>query len=100
MAFGFIYFVFPVESITTGLNVLAFITIIVFVPFLPGNNIGALLEPGGIDMNFVVFEIVKGETTPAIVLLSSTKVTVCGSPTVVGLDHVTLCPDLISIFLG
>src|SRR5215212_12106052 len=42
-------------------------------------------------MNFVVFETASGETTPVIVLLSNTNVTVYGSAApCVGLYHVTL----------
>ena len=88
------------ESITTGLNVLAFNAIMVFVPFGPGKTIGSLLELGGELENVVVFETNKGETTPAMVLLSITNVTVCGSPTSVGLYQFTACPTFTSTLSG
>ena len=48
-------------------------------------------------MNFVTFETKSGETTPVIVLLSNTNVTVWGSAApCVGLYHVTLSPALTS----
>jgi hypothetical protein len=44
----------------------------------------------------VVFETARGDTIPALVLLSKKNVAVCGSATLVGLVHVTLSPVLIS----
>ena len=67
---------------------------------MPGNLSGSLLELGGIVVNCVEFGTANGETKPVLVLLSKTKVTVCGSPTDVGLSHVTLSPFLICIFSG
>jgi hypothetical protein len=84
-----------VESITVGLNVLAFKAMMVFVPSLLGNNIGALLDPGGKGMNLVVFETSSGETTRVFLVLSIINVSVCGSPILVGLFHVILCPAFI-----
>ena len=67
-----------------------------FVPPSPGTKTGSLLEPGGIALNSVLFETVRGEATPAEVLLSNRKVTVCGSAApIVGLYHSTLSPTLI-----
>jgi hypothetical protein len=50
--------------------------------------------------NSVEFGTANGETIFVVVLLSKTNVTVCGSPTVEGLTHVTLSPALICIFSG
>jgi hypothetical protein len=47
----------------------------------------------------VEFRTVNAETI-FVILLSKTNVTVCGSPTVEGLSHVTLSPALTCIFLG
>ena len=93
------------ESIATGLYTLELIAITAFIPLwllllLLGNKTGPLLEWGGKGMNFVVFETASAETTPVIELLCNTNVTVCGSATVVGLYHVTLCPALISTCWG
>ncbi|HEV2877796.1 MAG TPA: hypothetical protein VGW09_11015 [Nitrososphaeraceae archaeon] len=67
------------------------------LPFVSGSSTASLLEPGGKASNFVVPGTPSGDTTPAIVLLSNTKVTVCGSPTsFVGLCQVTLYPSLTS----
>jgi hypothetical protein len=46
------------------------------------------------------FGTANGETISVAVLLSKTKVTVCGSATVEGLSHVILCPTLICICCG
>ncbi len=67
--------------------------VLVPLPVLSGSNTGSLLELGGKGMNFVTFETKSGETTPVIVLLSNTNVTVWGSAApCVGLYHVTLSP--------
>jgi hypothetical protein len=60
--------------------------------------IGSLLEPGGIVMNFVVFGTVRGETIPALVLLSKKNVIVCGSATLVGFIHVGIYPKLAAYY--
>src|ERR687898_268330 len=95
------YLTLPEESIVTGLYVLALMPIRVFIPPLSGIKSASLLEPGGRGVNFVVFATRRGETTPAIVLLSSMNVTVWGSAArSVGLYHVTLWPALISMRWG
>lgn len=84
-----------------GLNVLALTAIRVFIPPSPGIKIGSLFEPGGVTVNSVVFETPSGETIPAVVLLSNTKVTVCGSAAPsVGLSHTTVSPALILVSYG
>jgi hypothetical protein len=71
----------PVESITVGLDALAFDpNIIVIVGLLWfGINTGSLLDLGGTAINFQEFVTVNGTLSCAFVLLSMTKVTVCGS---------------------
>src|SRR5215207_571662 len=86
-----------------GSNVRALTASRVFMPLpvISGSKTGSLLEPGGREVNFVVFATRSGETTPAIVLLSRMKVTVWGSAaSSVGLYHVTLSPAFISTFWG
>lgn len=51
-------------------------------------------------MNCVELDTLKGVANPVLDLLSKTKVTVCGSPTCVGLYQLTLLPDLISTCCG
>jgi hypothetical protein len=95
------YFTLPEESIVTGLYVLALTPIRVLIPPLSGIKSSSLLEPGGSGMNFVVFATRRGDTTPAMVLLSGINVTVWGSAAAsVGLYHVTLSPALISTSWG
>ena len=98
----FIKLTAPWESIAVGLYVLELTAIIVLMPVILslGKRIGSLFEPGGIVMNFVVFETARGDTIPAIELLSKKNVIVCGSATLVGLVHVTLSPVLISTVGG
>lgn len=50
------------------------------------------MEPAGTGVNCVEFDTINGQTISVVVLLSKTKVTVCGSATVDGLSHVTLWP--------
>ena len=51
-------------------------------------------------MNCVELETPKGPTNCAIDLLSKTKLTVCGSPTIDGLYQLTVSPTLICMFCG
>ena len=51
-------------------------------------------------MNCVELGTAKGTSGAIIVLLSNTKVTVCGSATAEGLSHVTLWPILTCICCG
>jgi hypothetical protein len=67
---------------------------------LPGTLSGSLLDLEGIGVNCVEFGTANGETNSVAVLLSKTKVTVCGSATADGLSHVTLCPTLTCINFG
>jgi hypothetical protein len=95
------YLMLSEESIITGLYVLALIPIRVLILPLSGIKSSSLLEPGGSGKNFVVFATRSGETTPAMVLLSITNVTVWGSAAPsVGLSHITRSPALISTFWG
>jgi hypothetical protein len=51
-------------------------------------------------MNCVELDTSNGTANPAIVLLSKTNVTVCGSATCVGLYQLTVSPVLISTCWG
>src|SRR5206468_13048331 len=100
---GLKWFTLPVESITPGFDALAFdADMMVMEGFLlfGGNNTGWLLEPGGIDTKLDEFLTANCALNGAFVLLSVTKVTVCGTPTFAALYQLTIWPGPICICLG
>jgi len=62
--------------------------------------VGWLLDPGGKGTSSLIFRIANGVIILVMVLLSKTKLIVCGSATGVGLYQVTLYPSLICIRCG
>jgi len=75
-------------------------TVFTALPGLEGSKRGSELAAGSGNVNSVELGTRNGVANAGYNVLDFRKVTECGSGTVVGLSHITLSPDLISIHLG